>query len=238
MSGMGVLAIGGLIGMLFSGVPLLSRFLNQDMGTLNGRTLLWQFLLDNFDPKQLLGHGLDASTQLLTEKPVLIEGGMIATAPSNLFIGTLFDHGIIGLGLLLLLLTALCVSLIRGVRRTTGEQRILFGVALAVTVSVVLQLLEQDDLWSRAIGVYFWIIMALPFSRCWDSREELSNEALEEISEKPASEALEEISGESSKEDNDPDDMVTNAQIEVPWWLQKKRDPLPTDEDRPRPLRY
>jgi O-antigen ligase len=184
------------------GVPIFGRFLNQDVTTFNGRTLLWQALLDHFDPKQILGHGLNASSQLLVDLRVSLNGGLIATSPSNLFLGTLYDHGIIGLGLLVVMLVALLISVVKGILRARGEQRMLFVVALVILVSVFLQSFEQDDLWTQAIGVYFWVTMALPFSRCWDSEEKVSDE------------------------DDDIGDRITDVQIEIPWWL-RKREPTP-----------
>jgi murein biosynthesis integral membrane protein MurJ len=206
------LALGVLLVMWMGDIPIFDRFLNQDVGTFNGRTLLWRALLDHFDPKQLLGNGLTASSQLLARLQVSLNGGLIANAPSNIFLGTLYDHGIIGLGLLLVMLIALLIGIIKGVRRTKGEQRMLFVVALAILVSVVLQLLEQDDFWVRAIGIYFWVIIALPFSRCWDSVEKASDD------------------------DDDIGDRITDTRIEVPWWL-RKRDPIPTSQGTPQPLR-
>ena len=197
------LVIGVLVAMWVGDVPIFNRFLNQDVTTFNGRTVLWQTLLDHFDPKQLLGNGLSASHQLLATLPV----GLIATAPSNLFLGTLYDHGIIGLGLLMVMLVAVFIGIVRGILKTKGEQRMLFGVALAVFVSVVLQSLEQDDLWTQAIGIYFWVIMVLPFSRCWDSVEQSSEQ--------------------SSDEEDDTSDGGTDPQIEVPWWM-RERDPMLT----------
>ncbi|HEX6478395.1 MAG TPA: murein biosynthesis integral membrane protein MurJ [Ktedonobacteraceae bacterium] len=170
------LAIGTLIVIWVGDLPIFSRFLNQDVTTLNGRTLLWQALLDHFDPKQLLGYGLGASNELLTRLQVRLNGDLISTAPSNLFLTTLYDHGIIGLGLLLVMLIAVFIGIIKGILRTKGNQRLLFAVALAVLINVVLQLFEVDDFWEHAIGIYFWIIMALPFSRCWDTIERAPNE--------------------------------------------------------------
>jgi putative peptidoglycan lipid II flippase len=170
------LVIGMLIVMWVSGVPIFNRFLNQDVATVNGRTLIWQAMLDHFDPRQLLGDGLMASTQLLIRLQVSLNGNLLATAPSNLFLATLYDHGIIGLGLLLVMLMALLISIIKGILRTKGEQRMLFSVVLAILVSVLLQLFEVDDFWAHAIAIYFWVIMALPFSRCWDSVEKASDE--------------------------------------------------------------
>src|SRR5262249_32983706 len=157
--------IGILIAIWVGNIPIFNRFLNQDVTTFNGRTLLWQAMLDHFDPKQLLGHGLKASNLLLVNLRVSINGNLIAVAPSNLFLGTLYDHGIIGLGLLLTMLAGLFITIAKGILRTKGEQRILFAVALAILVSVFLQSFEQDDFWVQAIGIYFWTIMALPYCR-------------------------------------------------------------------------
>ena len=167
LTGTAALVIGVVIVAAVGNIPIFDRFFNQDVTTLNGRTLLWQALLDHFHPEQLLGQGLNASNVLLARLQVRLNGGLIATAPSNLFLGTLYDHGIIGLGLLLVMLAVLLAGILRGISRTKGEQRALFVVALAILVSVFLQLFEVDDLWTQAIGVYFWVIMALPFASCW-----------------------------------------------------------------------
>jgi O-antigen ligase len=201
---MTALTIGILLITWIAGIPILARFLDHDVGTLNGRTLLWQTLLDRFDPEELLGHGLNASNGVLATLPI---GEDIANAPSNLFLGTLYDHGIIGLGLLLAMLTSMFISIIKGILRTKEEQRFLFVTALSILISVFLQLIEQDDLWSQEIGIYFWLIMALPFSRCWDSVEKAPDE------------------------EGDTNDSTTDVQIKVPWWM-RKHDPMPTVWDR------
>jgi putative peptidoglycan lipid II flippase len=172
LAGTAALVAVAIIVISVGNIPIFDRFFNQDVGTLNGRTLLWQALLDHFHPEQLLGNGLNASNLLLANLQV---GQQIATAPSNLFIGTLYDHGIIGLSLLILMLACLLLGIVRGIFRTKGEQRALFVVALSVLVSVFLQLFEVDDLWTQAIGVYFWVIMALPFAPCWSGAENTAN---------------------------------------------------------------
>lgn len=172
LTGVAALILVAFIVVSAGNIPIFNRFFNQDVITLNGRILLWQALLDHFHPEQLLGNGMHASNLLLADLRVGLNGGLIATAPSNLFLGTLYDHGIIGLGLLLIVLAVLLVGIIKGIVKTKGEQRALFAVALAVLVSVFLQLFEVDDLWTQAIGVYFWIMMALPFALCWDVPEQ------------------------------------------------------------------
>ncbi len=125
-----------------SNVPVFDRFFNQDISTLNGRTYIWQALLDHFDPTQILGNGLNASDILLTNLRVGFGGGVIGTAAHNLFLGTLYDHGVIGVSLLILALASLAICLIRGALKTRGEQRVMFAVALAVFVNILLQSLD------------------------------------------------------------------------------------------------
>ncbi len=101
-------------------VPIFERFFSNDITTFNGRVYIWQTVLDHFDPTQLLGNGLQASDLLLTNLRV---ASSIATAPSNLFVGALYDHGIIGLILLTLVFITLLISLIAGMRKATGDHR-------------------------------------------------------------------------------------------------------------------
>ncbi len=71
-------------------------------------------------------------------------------------------------------------------RKTTGEQRMVCAMALAVFVSVFMQSLESNDFWAQAVGIYAWIVMALPFALCWSAPQQSSDayeEVLDEIAE-------------------------------------------------------
>ena len=167
---------------LVSGSPIFYRFFQQDITTLNGRTALWQILLDRFDPTQLLGHGLQASSLLLASLSVnAVKGQSVSSyEPHNLFVAVLYDHGIIGMSLLILTFIALFVGLIAGMRKTTGSHRMLFLTAFAILVNVCLQSIGAVDILFVEIGLYFWIIMALPFALCWSAPKQLS-ETSEEV---------------------------------------------------------
>jgi len=169
----GFVAVGGVVALVatIANIPIFSRFLNQDISSLNGRTYLWSALLDHFDPTRILGNGLNASDALLANLRVGTGLGVIGTAPHNLFLGTLYDHGIIGFILLALVFLVLTISLILGIRRTTGEQRLLFVIALAVSVSMLIQDFEASEIWNQSIGIYFWIVMALPFALLWSETQ-------------------------------------------------------------------
>ncbi len=154
-----VLAAGVVLLATIGNISIFSRFFNQDLATLNGRTYLWQALLDRFNPTQLLGHGLGAARFLFANLQVGY-GGVIATSPS--------------------------AGLIARMRKTTGEQRVLFTMALAVFVNVILQSFDANDFWAQSIGIYFWIVMALPFALCWSTTKQSSRtnkEALDEETE-------------------------------------------------------
>lgn len=149
-------------------LPLLARFFSGDVATLNGRVYLWQALLSNFQITRWLGNGLQSSDQLLTYLRVGSFGqGVIGTAPHNLFLGTLYDHGIIGLLLLVVFFLSLAYRLLRGVRSSCGEQRMLYATALATLVSMLLQSLGSRDLWIQSAGIPFWLVIALPFACYW-----------------------------------------------------------------------
>ncbi|MGZ6364371.1 MAG: murein biosynthesis integral membrane protein MurJ [Ktedonobacteraceae bacterium] len=187
----GFVAVGGVVALVatIADIPIFSRFLNQDISSLNGRTYLWSALLDHFDPTSILGNGLNASDALLANLRVGTGLGVIGTAPHNLFLGTLYDHGIIGFILLALVFLVLTISLILGIRRSTGEQRLLFVIALAVSVSMLIQGFEASEIWNQSIGIYFWIVMALPFAFLWPEAQKQTmkrdGEILDEDATKP-----------------------------------------------------
>src|SRR6266568_905919 len=147
-------------------VPLFQRFFNQDILTFNNRTYLWQALLDHFDATNLLGNGLQASNILLTRLRIGYHG-VFGTAPQNLMLSTLYDHGIIGVILLCVVFLTLFVNLLRGIRRATREHRLLFAAAMAVFVTMIIQSFDSEDLWNQGICLYFWVIMTLPFVLYW-----------------------------------------------------------------------
>jgi O-antigen ligase len=197
LAGLLALAAGVVLLATVGNISIFDRFLNQDIATLNGRTYLWQTLLNHFDPAQLLGHGLNASSVLLANLQVGY-GAVIATSASNLFVAALYDHGIIGVSLLSLLFIVLGVGLLTGLRKTTGDQRMLFLMALVVFASMALQSFDANDLWAQSIGVYFWVVMALPFALCWSTTRQSSRthkEVADEVME-PAVEAVPEAKKE------------------------------------------
>ena len=166
---------------LASGSPFFYRFFQQDISTLHGRTALWQVLLGRFDPTQLLGHGLNASSLLLASLSVndVKSQGVSSYESHNLFVAVIYDHGIIGVSLLILTFIALLVGLIAGMRKATGTHRLLFLTALAVLVSVCLQSIGAVDTFFLEIGLYFWIIMALPFAIYWSVPKQLTENSEE-----------------------------------------------------------
>ncbi len=176
------LAVGVVLLATAGNISIFARFFNQDLATLNGRTTLWQVLLDRFDPNQLLGHGLGAANFFFVNTPVGFKG-VIATSPSNLYLTALYDHGIIGLTLLSLMFIVLGAGLIAGIRKTTGDQRVLFVMALVAVVNMVLQSFDVNDFWGQSVGIYFWIIVALPFALCWSTTNQSSRTAREALDE-------------------------------------------------------
>lgn len=164
-----ITALGGMAFLLMAAlnVPLLSRFFNQDIGTLNGRTYLWQAIIDHFDPTKILGNGLKASDALLANLRVGNGVGVIGTAAHNIFLENLYDHGIIGVTLLSLSFIALVISLLRKMRGASLDYHLLLAACVAAFINMFMQSLETNDIWNQGVAIYFWITMALPFALCW-----------------------------------------------------------------------
>jgi O-antigen ligase len=93
--------------------------------------------------------------------------GLIATSASNVYVGTLYDQGIIGLVLLVLALLALGAGLFQGMVKAAGEHRLLFLTALLTLVNVLIQSIDVNDVLSQSIGIAFWMIAVLPFAARW-----------------------------------------------------------------------
>lgn len=161
----GIVGLSILVGILaaVNNTSIFARFFNTDVATLNGRTVLWVAVIKDFDPTQLLGKGMDAAHLFLVNAH--LEG--IADVPSNLFVTALYDYGIIGVTLLAATFATLLISLLKGAGRATGEHRVLYAVAVAVLLCVLIESLELDDFQAQSIGIYFWILSALPFADYW-----------------------------------------------------------------------
>jgi murein biosynthesis integral membrane protein MurJ len=166
-------------------IAIFSRFASGDIATLNGRTYLWQAILNHFDPTKLLGNGIMASNALLTYLHIGANGGVIGTSPHALFLGTLYDNGVIGVILLSAAFMALAINLIVGMRRASGERRVLFSVALAVLVSAILQSIDSNDFWDPSIDIYIWIVLVLPFALYWNNQEQQAESADEDYIDEP-----------------------------------------------------
>jgi murein biosynthesis integral membrane protein MurJ len=157
--------------------PIFSRFFNQDITTLNGRTYLWAAVLGHFDPTQLLGNGLKSSDVLLSNLQVGVGRGVIATASHNIYLETLYESGLIGVTLLIATLLSVIVTLFVKLRKATPDYRMLLAMEIAIFFNVVVQSFESNDFWNPAISIYFWIIMALPFALCWLPAKQVEDEA-------------------------------------------------------------
>ena len=166
-------AIGGLVVLAASAanIPIFARFANSDITSLNGRTYLWQAILDHFDPAQLMGYGHKASDVLLENLKVGFGGGVIATAAHNIFLEAMYEHGIIGLSILILSLLVLAITLIIKWFKGNYDQRLLLAMVLGCYVCVVIQCYESNDIWNQSVGIYFFMFMSLPFALLWDAKQ-------------------------------------------------------------------
>jgi Uncharacterized membrane protein, putative virulence factor len=176
MRGLGLsggFTLSGLVvfGATAAGLPILARFANSDISSLNGRTYLWQALLAHFDPSRLLGNGLKSSDILLTKLKVGFNGGIIAAASHNIYLESLYETGVIGLSLMTLAFLITGLILLRRYINGHYELRILLAMIIGTFVSFLIQGYESNDMWNQEVGMYFFIFMALAFCRYWDTRQ-------------------------------------------------------------------
>ena len=156
----------------FSNFPIFTRFFSQDVTSLNGRTDIWTAVLSHFDPTKLLGNGLNATYVLLANLRVGDFQGVIGTASHNIFLEELYDHGIIGLILFVLVFIIMFFSMLRKMRTVDATHQMLLATSIAILINVLFQSFESNDILNQEISIYFWIIMALPFALCWSVPEQ------------------------------------------------------------------
>jgi O-antigen ligase len=201
ISAMLILGGGSVLIAQILGVPLLSRFANNDLSSLNGRTLLWTAIIENFDPHRILGAGLQGSDQLLIQLQVGHGTGVVGTAPHNIFLAALYDQGIIGLILVIMLHIALLYNLLRRLRGASPTRHLLIAACLAAYTNILFQSIEVTVFWSQSVAPYLWMLMSLPFASYWDT-EHTSPENNQEVegSEQGTSPRLEAIQQKIQKE--------------------------------------
>ncbi|GCE46800.1 murein biosynthesis integral membrane protein MurJ [Thermosporothrix hazakensis] len=149
-------------------IPVFERFFSNDIFTLNGRTYLWQAVLEHFNPAAIFGEGLYSSNILLIEQPVSIGAGIVDNAPHNVFLESMYDHGFIGLTILLLLMISLPWTMIRRMRDASPEHRLVLAMGVAVFFNVFVHAFVITVMWSQQVSIYIWMILALPFLPYWN----------------------------------------------------------------------
>ena len=120
-------------------------------------------IIDHFDPTQILGKGMQSSDVLLTNLRVGFNGNVIATAAHNIYLEAMYEHGFIGLILMLLAFGAIGYVLLRKYKTGSYEQKLLLAIALGTLISILIQGYKSNDIWNQGVGIYFFIFMALPF---------------------------------------------------------------------------
>lgn len=171
-----IVAVLSVILALMLHLAIFDRFLSSDLTSLNGRTDLWAALLNHFDPTRLQGYGFQASDILLAQLQVTSgTTGVVGTVSHNLYLETMYNYGLIGLTFLLLTFLIQGFSLLHQwfISRSI-QHRFFLALALWTLISATVQCIEVNDLWdSQQIGIYFFIVMALPFATCWMKEETL-----------------------------------------------------------------
>ena len=106
---------------------------------------------------------------------------LIATVSHNLFLETMYDHGLIGVALLILFFAIQAVSLLRRWFATSNpQQRLFIALSLLTCINVAIQCNQTNALFNQQIGITFFITMALPFAECWMKEQGTSEHSKEQ----------------------------------------------------------
>ncbi|HKT37369.1 MAG TPA: murein biosynthesis integral membrane protein MurJ, partial [Ktedonobacterales bacterium] len=163
LAGIGVVLVAGTALALIPQLGIQKRLL-QNVTTLNSRTGGWDALIANFHPTDVLGQGLYASNDLLYH---LHPDGVVA--PHSLYLQVLFDHGIIGLLLLIMTILLLIGGAVRKAWRSQGNARILAALAAGGLIAAAAYVAVDNEFWVYGLGTYFWLLAALPYARVFES---------------------------------------------------------------------
>lgn len=172
------LVLGGLACAVAGGILLafpqmgLQKRLLVNLTTLNARTAGWQVLLTHLHPFDPVGHGLYSSLAILGE---VAPDNVIA--PHSLYLQVLYDHGWVGLALLLATFALLLGAAIRKALRSTGDARLLAALAAGGLAAAMLFVAVDNTFWVYALGTYFWLLAALPFARVFAGEPSLAGSA-------------------------------------------------------------
>ena len=159
-----VVATGALL--LIPKLDMQKRLL-QNLSTLNARTIGWQVLIAHMRLTAPFGRGLFSSIAVLNRV-----GLDNVRAPHSLFLQVLFDHGIVGLLLLLASFALLIGGVIRKALRSQGNARILMALAAGGLVGAMAYVSVDNTFWVYGLGTYFWLLAALPFARVFASNHQ------------------------------------------------------------------
>ncbi|HEU5439204.1 MAG TPA: murein biosynthesis integral membrane protein MurJ [Ktedonobacterales bacterium] len=172
-----------VVGAVLVAIPQLGlqKRLLANLTTLNARTYGWEVLLKHLHPSDPIGHGLYSSLAILGQ----VSPDDVA-APHSLYLQVFYDHGWVGLGLLLATLTLLILRAVRGALRATGEARVLLALVAGGLVAAVAQLSVGNTFWVYGLGTYFWLLAALPFAQVFASERGAERTAVAQAPERAA----------------------------------------------------
>lgn len=129
------------------------------LDTLNARTYGWSTLVSHLHLLDPLGQGLFSSIALLQR---LHPDGVVA--PHSLYLQVLFDHGVVGLMLLLTTFFLLLRGAIRVTLRCKGHARLVMALIAGGIAGAFCMVGVDNAFWDFSLGIYFWLVAALPFA--------------------------------------------------------------------------
>jgi len=135
------------------------RLSNPDFFT-TGRSRLWDLMIEEIKIRPVWGHGANASEEFVLS----VTWGTL-THPHNDWLRLLYDYGIIGASIFAFCLVAQVVHLLKRVKRTFGDSRILlYAGASSFLPFVVLMFTDNIILYATFFGNLQFTIIGLVYA--------------------------------------------------------------------------
>ena len=126
---------------------------NTDYNSFNWRLAQWTYLIQAWQRFPIFGYGLGLSTYVSTN----------SLLPHNDYIRALVEQGVVGLGTLVLFLTAQVVRLVQLLWRTSNNsvEHQLCLILLAICLAKPVGMLSENILVFTAFYFYYWTVFAV-----------------------------------------------------------------------------
>ena len=157
-----------LIFIIFSFVPQVSVTIDRllessNYDTLNGRTRFWDFCIEMYEDKPLIGYGYDTFNEVFADKEHFIYNGKVWDMYAhNIYLELFGETGIVGFGIFCIALILLLIKSIAAFKNkyATNFQKVLLFFSIGIQVICILYGFTGNVIYAHyELGFYFAAIL-------------------------------------------------------------------------------